>query len=97
MITIQYAITTASNHEQIKKDSQRTSRIKPPSHIKDQKNFELNNRSFALNILFLAQNSQEIKHAHKSKNNLNRENKVIILMITDIKKQHYLAVKKLLL
>ena len=32
---------------------------------------------------------------YKSKYNLNRENQVILLMITDGKKWHYLAVKKL--
>ena len=34
-------------------------------------------------------------HAYKSKYDLNRENQVILLMITDGEKWHYLAVKKL--
>ena len=38
---------------------------------------------------------EEIRHAYKSKDNLNRENQVILLMITDSKKWHYLAVKRL--
>ena len=38
---------------------------------------------------------KEIRHAYKSKFNLNRENQVIYLMITDGKKWHYLAIKKL--
>ena len=40
-------------------------------------------------------NSKKIKHAYKSKYNLNRENQVILLMITDGEKWHYLAVKSL--
>ena len=40
-------------------------------------------------------NTKEIRHAYKSKYNLNRENQVILLMITDGKKWHYLAVKTL--
>ena len=40
-------------------------------------------------------NNKEIKHAYKSKYNLERENQVILLMITDGKKWHYLAVRKL--
>ena len=38
-------------------------------------------------------NTKEIRHA--SKYNLNRENQVILLMITDGEKWHYLAVKSL--
>ena len=38
-------------------------------------------------------NTKEIRHAYKSKYNLSRENQVILLMITDGKKWHYLAVK----
>ena len=40
-------------------------------------------------------NANEIRHACKSKYNLKRENQVILLMITDGEKCHYLAVKKL--
>ena len=40
-------------------------------------------------------NTKEIRHAYKSKYNLERENQVILLMITDGKKWHYLAVKSL--
>ena len=49
----------------------------------------------ALNILFVPHNNQEIRHAYRSKHNLNCKNQVILLMITDGKKWHYLAVKKL--
>ena len=40
-------------------------------------------------------NTEEIRHTYKSKYNLNHENQVILLMITDSKTWHYLAVKKL--
>ena len=40
-------------------------------------------------------NTEEIRHAYKSKHNLKHENQVILLMITDGKKWHYLVVKKL--
>ena len=40
-------------------------------------------------------NTKEIRHAYKSKYNLECENQVILLMITDGKKWHYLAVKSL--
>ena len=40
-------------------------------------------------------NTKEIRHAYKSKYNLNRENQVILLMITDGEKWNYLAVKSL--
>ena len=40
-------------------------------------------------------NTEKIRHAYKSKYNLNHENQVILLIITDGKKCHYLAVKSL--
>ena len=66
-----------------------------PSHRKDWKKFEVNNQSIALNILYVPHNTKEIRHAYKSKYNLTRENQVILLMITDCLKWHYLAVKSL--
>ena len=40
-------------------------------------------------------NTEKIRHAYKSKYKSNRENQVILLMITDGEKWHYLAVKSL--
>ena len=103
----QYALTVALNYEQIKKDPQRISKIKPfidqynwkeidfPSHRKDWKKSESNNKSIALNILCVPHNTKEIRHAYKSKYNLNHKNQLIFLMITDGKKWPYLAVKSL--
>ena len=38
-------------------------------------------------------NTKEIRHAYESKYNLKRENQIILLMINDSEKAHYLAVK----
>ena len=40
-------------------------------------------------------NTEKICHTNKSKYNLTRENQVILLLITDGEKWHYLAVKSL--
>ena len=66
-----------------------------PSEQKDWKNVELNNKTIALNILFGPHNTEEIRFAYKSKHNFKRKNQLILLMITDGKKWHYLAVKSL--
>ena len=91
----QYALTVALNYEQIKKYHQRISEIKPfndqynwkeidfLSHRKDWKKIESNNKSVAFNILCVLHNTEETRHPYKSKYNLNRENQVILLMITD--------------
>ena len=103
----QYPLTLALNYEHIKKYPQRLSKIKPfidqynwkeidfPSHQKDWKKFESNNKTITLNILYVPHNTEEIRHAYKLKYNLNHENQEILLMITDGEKWHYLAVKKL--
>ena len=38
-----------------------------PSHQKDWEKIELNNKSIALNILYVPYNTEEIRHAYKSK------------------------------
>ena len=65
------------------------------SHKRDWKNFEQINKSIALNILFSSKDSEEITLLYKSKYNLERENKVLLLMINDDdnEKCHYFAVK----
>ena len=60
---------------------------------RDWGNFEQNNESIALNVLFALQNSEEITLIYKSKHNLERENKVLLLMIDDDEKYYYFAVK----
>ena len=94
----QFAVTVVLNYEQIKKDPQRISiqlERDFSSHKKDWNEFEKNNETIVLNILYVPHNTKEIRHAYKSKYNLNCENRVILLMITDGKKWYYLAVKGL--
>ena len=91
----------------IKNHSERTKTIEPfidqynweeinfPSDQKDWKEFESNNKSIALNILYVSHNARKLRHAYKSKYNLKSENQVILLMITDGTKWNYLAVKTL--
>ena len=81
-----------------KEDPQRISKIKPfieqydwkeidfPSHKKDWKKFELNNKSITLNVLYVPYNTEQIRHAYKTKCYLNNENPVIFLISTDGKK-----------
>ena len=65
-----------------------------PSNKKDWNEFE-KNKTIASNTLYVPHNTEEIRHAYKSKHNLAGQNKVILLMIADGKKWHYLAVKRL--
>ena len=102
----QYAVTLALNLDKIKKDPQRVSKIKPyiekynwedidfPFTSKDWKKFECNNE-VALNILYVPYNTKKINIAYKSKNNLTQERQIILLMISDGQKWHYLVVKNL--
>ena len=55
--------------------------------------FKLNNKTITLNILFVSYNNEKIRLGYKSKHNFKHENQVILLMLTDGKKWHYLSVK----
>ena len=104
----QYAVTVALNHQNIRKDHQRISKIIPfinqynwreiefPSHQGHWKKFGQNDKTIALNILFLPHTTKTIRLAYKSKYNRKHESKVVLLTITDGKKWHYLVVKSLL-
>ena len=101
----QYSITVALNHQNIGNHPERVSNIKPfinqynwegidfPAGIKDWKKFERNNKTIALNILFIPHNTKTINLAYKSKYNRKRENQVVLLMITNGEKWHYIALK----
>ena len=65
-----------------------------PSTSKDRKKFESNNE-VALNILYVPYNTKKINIAYKSKNSLTQERQVILLIISDGQKWHYLVVKNL--
>ena len=93
-----YAVTIALNYDRIENHPERVSKVKPfinqydwseinfPSYVGDWKKFELNNKSIALNALYVPEGEKTIRHAYKSKYNLARENQVILLMIIDGKK-----------
>ena len=66
-----------------------------PSNKKHWNEFEKNNKTIALDILYVPHNTEKIRHIYKSKYKWMQENHVILLMITDGKKWHYLAVKSL--
>ena len=68
--------------------------IKFLSHKNDCKKFESNNKTIALNVLYIPNKSEEIRHAYISKHNSTLENQLFLLMITDNEKWHDLAVKK---
>ena len=67
-------------------------RVEFPAGLKDWIKFERNNKTIALNILFAPHNTEKLRVAYRSKYNHKREKQVILLMITDGKKSHYLAV-----
>ena len=104
----QYAITAALNYQNIDSHPERISKLKPfinncnwkdkeyPSHSKDWRKFECNNRTIALNILYVPYNTKQIKQAYISKHNDERDTHVNLLMITDgTSNWHYLAVKSI--
>ena len=74
----QYAVTVALNLEQIKKDPQGITKIKPfidqynwkeidfPSHKNDWNESEKNNKTSAPNILYVPRNTEKVRHAYKS-------------------------------
>ena len=102
----QYAVTLALNLDKINNHPQRISKMKPfidqynwkdvdfPSTSKGWRKLELNNE-IALNIFYVPHNTRKIQVAYKSKQNLTCDKQVILLMITDGEKWHYLTVKNL--
>ena len=102
----QYTVTLALDFNKINKHPQRISKIKPfidqynwkdidfLTTSKDWKKFELNNE-IALSILYVPHNTKKIHIAYKSNHNLTREKQVILLMISNTEKWHYLTVKNL--
>ena len=92
----QYAIATALNYQNINHHPERISKVKPfinncnwkdiefPSHSKDWRKFECNNKEIALNILYVSEHNDA------------RNNQVSLLMITDgTSNWHYLAIKNI--
>ena len=89
------SIIAALNHEKIQNHPERISSlmhfidqynwkgIEFPSRSKNWKKFEQNNKTIALNILYVTYNTKQIKPAYISKYNNKLDNQVILLMITD--------------
>ena len=104
----QYAITAALNYQNIDHHPERIFKIRPfinnynwkdiefPSHSKDWRKFECNNKTIALNILYVPYKTKEIRQAYISEHNDKRNNQVNLLMITDgTSNWHYLAIKNI--
>ena len=99
----QYSITLSLYHDQVGKISveyqllnHNWENIIFPPQKQDYQTFEINNKSIALNVLeFTAENKEKISHLYKSEFNKTREKQVILLIISDNEKQHYVAVKNL--
>ena len=101
------ALDDALNYQNIKTNPERISKLKPyidkynwegidfPTGQKDWIKFEQNNKTIALNILFIPHNTETIRIAYRSEHNNKRKKLVILLMITDGKKWHYLAITNL--
>ena len=102
----QYAVTLALNLDKINKHPQRISKIKPfidqynwkdidfPSTSKDWRKLELSNE-IGLSILYVPYKTIKIQVAYKSKQDITCDKQVILLMINDGEKWHYLTVKDL--
>ena len=102
----EYSIVITLHHKKIKNHPERISRIQHyfsfdynwesiefPAGMKDWKRFEKNNKTIALNILSVPHDEKTINLGYKSKCNRKRKNQVVLLMITDGKKRHYIALK----
>ena len=99
-----YSITVALHHQDIENHPERITNIWPhiglynwegiefPAGIKGWKSFERNNKTIALNIVFVPHNEKTINLACKSKYR-KRENQVVLLMITNVEKWHFVALK----
>ena len=105
--SFQNALGDALNYQNIKTNPERISKLKPyinkynwegidfPAGPKEWKKFERNNKTIALNILFIPHNTKTIRVAYRSEYNNKRKKQVILLMITDGKKLHFLAITNL--
>ena len=102
----QYSITVALHHQDIENHPERIANIEPhigfynwegiefPAGIKVRKRFEQNNKTIALNIVFLPHDEKTINLTYKSKYNRKPENQVVLLMITNGKKMTLYCFKK---
>ena len=104
----QNTMNNALNYQSIERDPQRISKIKKyiskynweeiefPAGSKDGKKFEQNNKTTALNVLFVPHNTETIRVTCRSEYNHKHNDKVHLLMITDGNKWHYYDLESLL-
>ena len=105
--SFQNASDDALNYQTIKANPERISKLKHyinkynwegihfAAGEKEWIQFERNNKTIALNLLYLLHNAKTISVAYRPEYNNMREKQVIFLMITDGKKWHYLAITSL--
>ena len=86
------------------KHPERISKLKPyinkynwegiefPAGPKEWGKFERNNKTIALNVLYIPHNTKTISVAYRSEYNNKCKKQLILLMISDGTNQHYLAV-----
>ena len=101
------ALDDALNYQNIETHPERISKLKPyinkynwkgidfPAGPKDWIKFERNNKTIALNVLYIPCNTKTISVAYRSEYNNKRKTQVILLMITNGKIWHYLAISNL--
>ena len=101
--SFQNALDDELHYQTIKTNPERISKLKPyinkynweeiesPAGQKEWEKFGGNNKTIALDILFIPHNAKT-RVAYRSVHNNKRKKQVILLMITDGKKLHYLAV-----
>ena len=94
----QYAVTLALNYQRINNYPEEIYNFIPfinkyvwneiefPSHKKDWNKFEKNNKTIALNMLFVPCNTKQLRTTYISKSNSDRENQVVLLMTANGKK-----------
>ena len=100
-------ITVALNHQEIGSHLERISKIKKHTdkynwnrinflfQRKDWEKFERDNENSALNILSVPLNKKSIELQYRSKYNHTRQYQVVLLIITDNIKWHYLVLKSI--
>ena len=103
----QNASDDSLNYQTIEQDPKRISKLKSyinkcnweginsPAGSKEWQKCEQNNDTIALNVLYVKQNTKIINIVYKSKYNNKRKKQVILLMICDGIKYHFLAVTNL--
>ena len=96
-----WAVIAALHHEEIRKDHQRISSLRPyrnqynwerlqfPVSIKQIDRFEKNNTDIAVNVWFIKKKSQNIYTARRSGRNVKCKKQVNFLMMVGGEKRHY--------